>query len=297
MAIIIYARILFFKYPVVYQWEQMKPPMKKFLPIILILLSPMALSKDANTLSSIDSAYTAALEDESKKPLFYNAFINAEIFIPTHEPSESEQNKPESENETIAPMFIETDGVNYLVLFDSKQRLTNWTKTEVDFVALPGHAIVERMSEEFHWVLNPNTKHVKTFNPEEINWLKKAVALAKIEQSKLPKGTNVLIGEPPVIPDGLIDSLVNNLSSNTEVKRAYLGQVFYQVIDKTPHLALVLEVSDVTDAAMNAIRSDIVIATNGLLGESKYLDIMLAGESGLADEIIMTVKPFYVVRK
>lgn len=275
----------------------MKLPMKIFLPIILILITNSVLSKEDTSMSPLDSAYAAALADESKKPLFYNAFINAELFIPTHESSESEQNKPESENESIAPMFIESDGVNYLVLFDSKQRLTNWAKTEVDYVALPGHAIVERMNEEFYWVLNPNTKHVKTFNPEEINWLKQAVALAKIEQSKLPKGTNVLIGEPPVIPDGLIDSLVENLSKNTEVKRAYLGQVFYQTIDEKPHLALVLEISDVTDTVMNAIRSDIVLATKGLLGESKYLDIILAGESGLADEITLAVKPFHVVRK
>ena len=194
-------------------------------------------------------------------------------------------------------MFIESDGVNYLVLFDSKQRLTNWAKTEVDYVALPGHAIVERMSGEFHWVLNPNTKHVKTFNPEEIKWLKQAVSQAKKEQSQLPKGTNVLIGVPPVTPDGLIDSLVETLSKSKEIKRAYLGQVFYQEIDEKPHLALVLQTNDATDAAMDTLRLNIVKATKGLLGESKYLDIMLAGESGLADEITQELEAFYVVRK
>jgi hypothetical protein len=266
----------------------MKPLMKKLLPIILALITTNVLSKKDASMSPLDSAYAVAKDDKSKKVLYYEAFINTEIYVPTHD---------SSEKESFAPMYIETNGVNYLVLFDSKQRLTKWAKTEMDFVELLGHEIVEKMSADFHWVLNPNTKHVKTFNPDEIKWLKQTVAQAKSEQSKLPKGTNVLIGVPPVIPEGLIDSLINTLSKVDGIKRAYLGQVFYQEIDEKPHLALVLQSNDVSDVAMRELRSDIVIATKGLLGESKYLDIMLAGESGLADEIIQEIEAFYVVRK
>ena len=78
------------------------------------------------------------------------------------------------------------------------------------------------MSAEIHWVLNVGTEYVKTFMPEEIQWLKQNLAESKGQETKVAAGTSVFIGEPAKIPDGLIESLLNNVKRNTEIKMAYL---------------------------------------------------------------------------
>lgn len=245
-------------------------------------------------MTPLDSAYVAATNNKEQQSEFYNTFLNSELFIPTHSTPGKDQRRRADENESISPIFIESDGVQYLMLFDSKERLSAWAQREVGFVALPGHAIVEMMSSEFHWALNVGTEYVKTFAPDEIQWLKQTVAQSKGQEAKITAGTKVLIGAPATIPNGLIESLLKILPRNSEVKSAYLGQVHYVKQGEVPHLALVLEMENLPQSTIEAIRNDLIIATKGFLGESEYIDIMVKEESGVSNEITKSVKPFYV---
>jgi len=268
--------------------------MMKYILLIALLLSTLTtVQGNEKKMTSLDSAYMAAQENEKHQSSFYNAFLNSELFIPTHNTPVKDQHKRASEGESISPIFVESEGVQYLMLFDSKERLSAWAQKEVGFVALPGHAVVEMMNPEIHWALNVGTEYVKTFVPEEIQWLKQNLAESKGQETKVAAGTNVFIGAPANVPNGLIESLLNNVKRNSEIKKAYLGQVHYDKEGEIPHLALVLNISNLPQSTIEAIRKDLATATKGFLGESEYIDIMVNDGSGVANEVTKSVKPFY----
>jgi len=272
--------------------------MIKSILILALLLPSLAMAEgNKSKMTPLDSALAAAQKNEEHQSEFYNAFLNSELFIPTHTMPDNDQRRRASENESISPIFVESEGVQYLMLFDSKERLRSWAQREVGFVALPGHAIVEMMSPEFHWALNVGTDHVKIFVPEEIQWLKSSLAQSKGQETKMAAGTNVLIGAPAKIPNGLIDSLTHNIKRNPEIKRAYLGQVYYEKEGEIPHLALVLDVPNLPKSTLDAIRTDLSTASKGFLSESEYIDILVNDSTGVAHEITKAVKPFYEIKK
>jgi hypothetical protein len=272
--------------------------MNKLLFILLISLPLVTQAQEEKSfMSPLDSAYVAALQNADEQFTFYNAFFNAELFIPTHTIPEADQERRANDDESISPIFVESEGIQYLMLFDSKERLSAWAQREVGFVAIPGHTVVEMMNTDFHWVLNAGTEHMKTFVPDEIQWLKETIASSKGQKTSVAKGTKVLIGTPATIPEGLVESLSKSLARNNEVKQAYLGQVHYETQGEKPHLALVLEATELPQSMLDAIRKDLAIATKGFLGESEYIDIMFKNESGVANEITKMVKPFYELSK
>lgn len=253
---------------------------------------------EKRNMTPLDSAYVTATENDEKQSDFYNLFLSSELFIPTHAMPESENHRRADENESISPIFIESDGIQHLMLFDSKERLSAWAQREIGFVALPGHAIVEMMDIKFHWALNVGTDHVKTFETDEIQWLKQTVGQSKGVSTNVASGTEVLIGAPAKIPEGLIESIIKNLDTrNNEVKKAYLGQVYYVKDNEVPHLALVLDMEEVPESIIKSISNDLGIATRGFIGDSKHIDIMIKKDSGITTDIINAVEPFYVSNK
>jgi hypothetical protein len=267
--------------------------MTKQLLLLTILISSIAYARESNTdMTPLDQAYIEATKN-SKESVFYNEFLNSTIFIPTINVPEEDKHSRAEDDDTISPIIIESNGEKYLMLFDSKERLASWAQREVGFAALPGHAIVEMMGPDFHWALNIGTEYTKTFVPDEIEWLKGN--LKNIEEKSVSSGTQVLIGAPAKIPDGLIESLTKSLSSrNNEVKSAYLGQVYYVQDGEKPHLALVIETEIKDKSIIEAISQDLAVSTKGVLGEDEYIDILVNDGNGTALEITKAVKPFYV---
>lgn len=267
--------------------------MTKQLLLLTILISSIAYARESNTdMTPLDQAYIEATKN-SKESVFYNEFLNSTIFIPTINVPEEDKHSRAEDDDTISPIIIESNGEKYLMLFDSKERLASLAQREVGFAALPGHAIVEMMGPDFHWALNIGTEYTKTFVPDEIEWLKGN--LKNIEEKSVSSGTQVLIGAPAKIPDGLIESITKSLSSrNNEVKSAYLGQVYYVQDGEKPHLALVIETEIKDKSIIEAISQDLAVSTKGVLGEDEYIDILVNDGNGTALEITKAVKPFYV---
>ena len=134
----------------------------------------------------LDDALEALRQDTrnpEKQSRFYDLFLNSEFFIPTDITPENADEKSEEseENRQGAPLVMEADGNDFLVLFSTLDRLNDWAKSETTYLQVPGHVIAENSTHPLHWVLNLGTEHVKIFVPDEIDWLKEAVALCKEE--------------------------------------------------------------------------------------------------------------------
>ena len=133
-------------------------------------------------MTKIDEALTLSRKDPKAQPLFYDLFLNSLFFIPTIE----EHDKKDDEDGAL-PRLVEADGNNYLMLFDTIKRLTDWADEDAKYVALPGHAITEMSLPKLYWALNYGTDFQKQFEPEEIDWLKDVVRQAKEDEQNNPQ--------------------------------------------------------------------------------------------------------------
>lgn len=208
-------------------------------------------------------------------------------------PSSAAEGPAAEEENTIVPVLIESDGTNFLMLFDTLERLSAWAQEEVDYLCLPGHAIVEMMEPEVHWILNIGTPYTKEFVSAEIKWLKESLASAGDGELAVPAGTLLLVSDPQPCPMELIRSLRGILDGNSDVRRAFLGQVQYVRKTEQLHLALALDLDSATKSSTDALKHEIMAVLRDTASDSLYLDIHTSIDRGIGRRIADAVAPFY----
>lgn len=110
---------------------------------------------------------------------FYDLFLNSTFYIPTASEEILDEAAKAAEQGYAMPLIIEADGKDYLMLFDSEERLNNWAQADVRFVTVPGYAIAATTPSSLHWAMNVGTDSSKEFVPDEIAWLKGVVEQCK----------------------------------------------------------------------------------------------------------------------
>lgn len=100
---------------------------------------------------------------------FYDHFLNASFYVPMHD------FEPGSESDSVAPLIIEAEDIEFLILFDTEEKLKEWADEEVRFTIVPGHALALMTPEHLYWALNVGAEYSKHFEPAEIAWLKEVV--------------------------------------------------------------------------------------------------------------------------
>ena len=260
--------------------------------LLALLFATLLMANGQTQMTPLDKAFEAATKNPDKQSEYYNLFLNSEIFIPTHDLPSKESIARAGEGERISPFIIESEGKKYLMLFDTKERLSSWAKREVGFAVVRGHVVVEMMSADIQWALNVGTDHAKIFVSDEIKWMKENAA--RVAQVKVAKGTTVRVGAPANIPKGLVEALRKTLLQNTEVIEAYLAQVLYVQEGEKPHLALVLRIDASQASTAEAIRKELATASRAFLDENEFIDIFVDEGGGIAVDVIKAVGPFYV---
>jgi len=138
------------------------------------------------------------MNDPKNQSKYYDIFLNATFFVPTMEqgPAQGEaaaaaEGAEGAEGAGLAegqvlPLVMESEGNDYLMLFDSLERLNAWSKSEARYVEVPGHVLAMTSEPPLHWALNVDTDYAKPFIPAEIAWLKEVVQQCN-EQAELQK--------------------------------------------------------------------------------------------------------------
>jgi len=114
-------------------------------------------------------------EDAKGQSRFYDLFLNTVFYVPTVSSEVHGLPMDELEEGAVMPLVIEAEGNDYLMLFDTRDRLNDWAKAEVDFVEVPGHVVAVNTMPPLQWALNVGTEYSKRFLSEEIAWLKEVV--------------------------------------------------------------------------------------------------------------------------
>lgn len=130
-------------------------------------------------LTELDLALAALrldVDDPKGQSRYYDLFLNTAFFVPTVSSELHGLPMDDLEEGTVMPLVIEAEGSDYLMLFDTREKLNAWAQAEVDFVQVPGHQLAANTMPPLQWALNVGTEHSKRFLSEEIDWLKDVVA-------------------------------------------------------------------------------------------------------------------------
>jgi len=259
--------------------------------MLLGLLPPVSMP-----ITTLDKALDAARQDVEKQSAFYDAFLNSELFIPTLDDSSPDITPRRSaEGEAFMPYVVEQNGKAYLPVFDSVERLSKWIQRQVDYLSMPAHALIRSIQGDTYFALNIGTDFWKEFSPEEIQWLRSTVEQAQPHSTTVPAGTTVMVGVPAQIPNGLRSELRDSLSRNTEIRRAYIGQVHLVTPGEQPHLVIALEPDESRsiDTVLDNIRLDVGVALRPFIQKGAYIGIAFTGIDRLASDIKEATSPFY----
>ncbi len=126
---------------------------------------------------TLDEALTALrqdMTDAASQSKFYDLFLNTPFCVPTIDPKELE-GELEMDDGDVLPLVITAEGNDYLMIFDSEERLKIWAGTEIPWVPVPGHVIASTTMPPLHIAMNVGTDFSKQFLPDEIAWLRGVV--------------------------------------------------------------------------------------------------------------------------
>ena len=112
--------------------------------------------------------------------------------------------------------------------------------------------------------------------------------------STVPAGTEVFIGAPKKIPDGLLESLKTRLVKSPDVAEAYLAMIYVKREGEVPHFLLFLKIDDAPDFVKDLIRNDLGNASKAFLAEDESIDILTDNTPAASAAVAQVVKPFYI---
>lgn len=115
------------------------------------------------------------MNDAKGQSRFYDIFLNASFFVPTLDEKELAEGATPLQEGQVLPLIIESEGNDYLMLFDTRERMNAWAEAEVKWVDVPGYVLAATTMPPLHWALNVGTDYSKQFLPDEIAWLKEVV--------------------------------------------------------------------------------------------------------------------------
>lgn len=114
------------------------------------------------------------MADTKHQSQFYDLFLNTTFCVPMLDMTELDE-APAVEDGEVLPLVIESEGNDYLMLFDTEERLKNWAGDAVRWVDVPGYILASTTMPPLHMALNVNTEYSKQFLPDEIAWLREVV--------------------------------------------------------------------------------------------------------------------------
>ncbi len=115
------------------------------------------------------------MDNAKSQSAYYDLFLNANFFVPSLDAQSVEGAAEAMEEGDVLPMVIENEGNDYLMLFDSRERLNAWAEAEVTCVEITGYMLAATTMAPLHWALNVGSDYSRQFLPDEIAWLRGVV--------------------------------------------------------------------------------------------------------------------------
>jgi len=215
----------------------------------------------------LDAVLAVAERGDAEAMAFYDAFLNARLYVPTTEED------PAGEAGTVGLLVAEVEDEGFVPVFDTEARLTDWAERELPFTVLAGHTLVEQLDPELQIALNVGTEHFKLFVEPELKWLRARLGetVTGLETSDGAETAAFRTTEPPAT---LVEALRPALARNAPVAAAFLVEAEDPQAGRQRRWLLVLDVGDADEAVFGEAARDVGIAARAALGGDEYMDIV-----------------------
>lgn len=239
--------------------------------------------------NNLEKSLMSAATNPSSRPQFYRDLLDADIFIIQHGKSNMNiQNNILQEGTLLKIQHIERDGISWLPIFSSLQRLQQFIHSESSYLQLKAKDFFE-ITRGAHIVLNPGFDYGKEFVPQEIAGILDGTIFKPIQKYVAQKDTKVFIGQPAVYPTKLVKALSDYFATNKFVNRAYLVQFHNPESGEPPHLLIGIDAS----GDWEKVFSDAGLIGTEVMGKDEIIDFIRLDNSGFSQHIINSAKPIY----
>ena len=220
--------------------------------------------------SALDRALARAEDGDAQAQAFYDAFLNARLYVPTA------SDDADPTGDTVSLLVADIEGEGIVPVFDSEARLADWAEEPVPFTVLPGHALVAQLDPDLAVALNVGTTHFKLFVDAELAWLRERLNETVIDLAPRDAGEPVAFRDAAP-PETLVSALAPALRRNEYVGAAFLVEA--EAADpvkagKARRFLLVLDVGDAEEEIFAEVARDVGIAARSALGDDELMDII-----------------------
>jgi len=136
--------------------------------------NPKAQPQAADSLDQALALLRQDMANATSQSKFYDLFLNTTFCVPTLDPKELSSDVTLEEGQVL-PLIVESEGNDYLMIFDSPERLKAWTGKETNWIGVPGHVLAATTMPPLHIAMNVGSDYSKQFLPDEIAWLREVV--------------------------------------------------------------------------------------------------------------------------
>ena len=124
----------------------------------------------------IDQALQMAREDAKAGNLFYDAFLNSDVFIPVRKEGADQGSWSEVEaNERFFPLFLKHQETKMVPVFDRLERLQFWAESRaLDYVKVRCHLFLKTLAPDIGVALNLANAFSHFFEAKTVEHLRQA---------------------------------------------------------------------------------------------------------------------------
>ena len=227
------------------------------------------------TTTELDTAHAemqAALENDEARLRFYERLADSELFLLL-------VSEPEGDDD-ISPEVIETEGTQYVLVFDREERLSAFAERIASYAAVSGRGLADMLSGQgIGMALNLGAPSSILIPPQALEWLVGTLANTPLSTQARP----VEFHAPKNLPEVLIKGLDRKLATAVGLARsAFLVGVVYDN-DAKGHL---LAFSGAKEGSENALANAVSEALTFSGVEAGILDVTFVLED---DPIVETL--------
>jgi hypothetical protein len=239
--------------------------------------------------NSLEKSLMNAATNPSSRPQFYRDLLEADIFVIQYGKSNLNiQNEVLQEGTQLKIQHIERDGIAWLPIFSSLQRLQQSLRSEANYLQFKARDFFE-ITRGAHVILNPGFDYGKEFVPQEIAGMLDGSIFKPTQTYVTPKDTKVLIGQPAKYPHELVKVLSEYFARNKSVNRAYLVLFHNPESGEKPHLLIGIDAS----GDWEKVFGDAGMIGSEVMGKEEPIDFIRLDQPGFSQRIINSTKPFY----
>ncbi len=128
-------------------------------------------------MTDLDDALEMAKANPAQANFFYDAFLNATLFIPAQRADKSAGEwRAISKTERFYPLYLKDEEKRAVPVFDTLERLQNWADpTAFDYIELQGHLFLKVIAKDVSVFLNPGVPSNHHFPSDILERLRQSV--------------------------------------------------------------------------------------------------------------------------